>query len=216
MAKKGQASGEVDDDTPKQVSKKPRTGNTKANGGTGSGTARKKKATEEVAGDEEDSQVTSAKNNKKKGGSSGKGKKGKAVNQGNEESAITVASGEADDADEEIIDRGAISKNPDDSAVPASEPQSVAPQDATKAQPQEEEEDEALEDDVVAKPSQTIGREETKALLDTFDEITLSRYEVFRRAHLTKATMKKIVSNLVGPIPASVAIGNCMLLFTFL
>lgn len=78
---------------------------------------------------------------------------------------------------------------------------------ATTAAPAANEEEEELEDDVIAKPSQTIGREETKALLDTFDDVTLSRYEVYRRAHLPKATMKKVVSNLVGPIPASVAIG---------
>lgn len=77
---------------------------------------------------------------------------------------------------------------------------------ATPAVPVVEEEEEE-EDDHVHKPLQSIGREETKALLDTFDQETLSRYEVFRRAHLPKSTMKKIVTGLVGPIPASVGIG---------
>ena len=73
--------------------------------------------------------------------------------------------------------------------------------------PNAEEEEEELDDDVVAKAAQTMNREETKALLDTFDEETLTRYEVFRRAHLPKAIMRKVVGNLVGPVPASVAIG---------
>ncbi|KAI8893617.1 TAFII28-like protein [Globomyces pollinis-pini] len=38
------------------------------------------------------------------------------------------------------------------------------------------------------------------------DEETLNRYEAFRRAHLPKSTMRKIVTTIVGPVPASVAI----------
>jgi hypothetical protein len=230
MVKKGQNSEEVDEDeehhTSKQIAKKPRTGNSKA---TGSGASRKRKVAtpvdpnQEIAGDEENGQTAASKGSKKKGGEGSK--KGKAaVIQRNEESVATAATGEVDDADDEIIDRGSIQINPEDSTAPTTDAggqpisgTAVPTQDAAKAQPQQEEDDdEALEDDVVAKPSQTIGREETKALLDTFDEITLSRYEVFRRAHLTKASMKKIVSNLVGPVPASVAIGKCFLVVQFL
>jgi transcription initiation factor TFIID subunit 11 len=72
---------------------------------------------------------------------------------------------------------------------------------------QQQEEEEELEDElIISKPLISIGQEETKALLDTFDEQTLSRYEVFRRAHLPKTSMRRIVSNLVGPVPAPVAI----------
>jgi hypothetical protein len=47
----------------------------------------------------------------------------------------------------------------------------------------------------------------SRRLLDTFDDETLNRYEAFRRAHLPKAQMRKLVSQMVGPVPASVAIG---------
>jgi hypothetical protein len=57
-----------------------------------------------------------------------------------------------------------------------------------------------------------MNREETKALLDTFDEETLTRYEVFHQAHLPKAIMRNFVGNLVGPVPASVAIGQILAL----
>ncbi|KAJ3260310.1 transcription initiation factor TFIID subunit 11 [Boothiomyces macroporosus] len=76
----------------------------------------------------------------------------------------------------------------------------------TEQKEEKEEEEEEIDDEVEAMPSKSIGREETKALLDTFDEETLNRYEAFRRAHLPKATMRKVVANLVGPVPASVAI----------
>lgn len=67
--------------------------------------------------------------------------------------------------------------------------------------------EEEPEDDIhEAKASQTLSRHETKALLDTFDDTTLERYEVFRRAHLPKSVMRKQVSLLIGPVPTSVAI----------
>ena len=47
-----------------------------------------------------------------------------------------------------------------------------------------------------------------RRLLDTFDDETLNRYEAFRRAHLPKAHMRKLISQMVGPVPASVAIGT--------
>ncbi|KAJ3304278.1 transcription initiation factor TFIID subunit 11 [Kappamyces sp. JEL0829] len=95
-----------------------------------------------------------------------------------------------------------------DGAAPSD--QAPAPVPPAAAPDQEVEDEEYIDDDVVAKAAQTLNREETKALLDTFDEETLSRYEVFRRAHLPKAAMRKVVSNLVGPIPASVAIGKAL------
>lgn len=75
-----------------------------------------------------------------------------------------------------------------------------------REQGEQVEEEEEEDDTINLKPLQSIGQEETRALLDTFDETTLSRYEVFRRAHLPKTSMRRIVSNLVGPVPGPVAI----------
>ncbi|KAI8909756.1 taf11 protein [Gorgonomyces haynaldii] len=74
-----------------------------------------------------------------------------------------------------------------------------------------EEEEEDVEDDEYdlnfqLKPLQE-DRQAIKALLDTFDEEQLQRYEAYRRAHLPKAQIKKMVSNYIGQsIPQSVAI----------
>jgi hypothetical protein len=93
-----------------------------------------------------------------------------------------------DDADEEIIrvplaaaatgEESAADLAPGDSAQTTAAPANQAAAGSGATVPANEEDEEELDDDVVAKPSQTIGREETKALLDTFDDITLSRYEV--------------------------------------
>lgn len=106
-----------------------------------------------------------------------------------------------DDADEEIVGiplaangaAGSGANAANDQASASSSAADLAPGDnptaaanqagavggAGTAAPANEEDEEELDDDVVAKPSQTIGREETKALLDTFDDVTLSRYEVY-------------------------------------
>ena len=74
----------------------------------------------------------------------------------------------------------------------------------TTADNREEEEEE--DEEIKTKMSKSLGKEETRALLASFDDETLNRYEAFRRAHLPKAVVRKIVSQLVGPVPASVAI----------
>ncbi|KAI8920654.1 hTAFII28-like protein conserved region-domain-containing protein [Entophlyctis helioformis] len=59
-------------------------------------------------------------------------------------------------------------------------------------------------------------REAIRALLDTFDEEQLHRYEAYRRAHLPKAAVRKMVQTIVGGIvPASIGIvvGGCAKLF---
>jgi transcription initiation factor TFIID subunit 11 len=94
----------------------------------------------------------------------------------------------------------------DNEPVPATE-QTAETTEKTAENKQQQEEEEEVEDElIISKPLMSIGQEETKALLDTFDEQTLSRYEVFRRAHLPKTSMRRIVSNLVGPVPTPVAI----------
>ena len=82
---------------------------------------------------------------------------------------------------------------------------SEQPQPTAVEQPKEEEVEEN-DDEIKTKQSKSIGKEETRQLLASFDDETLNRYEAFRRAHLPKANVRKIVSQIVGPVPASVAI----------
>ena len=42
--------------------------------------------------------------------------------------------------------------------------------------------------------------------MDSFDEETINRYEAFRRAHLPKTQVRKVLTSLVGPVPQSSAI----------
>ncbi|KAJ8331228.1 hypothetical protein BDV3_002432 [Batrachochytrium dendrobatidis] len=80
----------------------------------------------------------------------------------------------------------------------------------------DEEEDDA-DEQLLQMPAATAeDREATKALLDTFNPEQLQRYEVYRRAHLPKSSMRKYLQNIVGGIvPASVGIivGGCGKLF---
>ncbi|KAH6563299.1 hypothetical protein BASA50_002384 [Batrachochytrium salamandrivorans] len=80
----------------------------------------------------------------------------------------------------------------------------------------DEEEDDA-EEQMLQMPTATAeDREATKALLDTFSPEQLQRYEVYRRAHLPKSSIRKYLQTVVGGIvPASVGIivGGCGKLF---
>ncbi|KAJ3092367.1 hypothetical protein HK102_008156 [Quaeritorhiza haematococci] len=55
--------------------------------------------------------------------------------------------------------------------------------------------------------AQTQNREAMKALLDTFTEEEMSRYETYRRSHLPKNAVKKLVQSLMGqPVPQNIGI----------
>ncbi|KAH9254521.1 hypothetical protein BASA81_007463 [Batrachochytrium salamandrivorans] len=87
---------------------------------------------------------------------------------------------------------------------------------AMKKRGVDEEEDDA-EEQMLQMPTATAeDREATKALLDTFSPEQLQRYEVYRRAHLPKSSIRKYLQTVVGGIvPASVGIivGGCGKLF---
>ena len=79
-------------------------------------------------------------------------------------------------------------------------------QEQQQAVKEQEEEELDEEEQITTKMSKSIGKEETRALLASFDDENLDRYEAFRRAHLPKAAVRKIVGQLTGAAPASVAI----------
>ncbi|KAL2911947.1 transcription initiation factor TFIID subunit 11 [Polyrhizophydium stewartii] len=79
----------------------------------------------------------------------------------------------------------------------------------------DEDEDDA-EEQLLQMPATTEeDREAIKALLDTFSPDQLQRYEMYRRAHLPKAAVRKFLMSVVGTVPASagIIVGGCAKLF---
>ncbi|KAJ3068141.1 transcription initiation factor TFIID subunit 11 [Podochytrium sp. JEL0797] len=80
------------------------------------------------------------------------------------------------------------------------------------------EDDEDEEDkDIVIEPKTDQEKADMKALLDSFDEDQLHRFEVFRRSRLSKGAVKKIITTLLGtttvPNNILIAIGGTGKLF---
>ncbi|KAJ3190076.1 transcription initiation factor TFIID subunit 11 [Gaertneriomyces sp. JEL0708] len=88
----------------------------------------------------------------------------------------------------------------------ADQPAAAGSPKAVKEEVEDDDDDDDIEDELLH-PRKPVNTEAERALLSTFTEDQLQRYEAFRRAHFQKSAMKRYIQSLLGQtIPESSAI----------